>query len=182
MYMLEPQGRVMHWLMLWMLLGGIRTGLAAEAGPHLGKPATAQEIAAWNLTVFADGRGLPPGRGSVTAGKVLYQQRCMACHGVDGEGGSANELAGGKHGLTDASPDKTIGSYWPYATTLFDFIRRAMPLDAPGSLDNDQVYALCAYLLHLNKLLPPDAELDAARLGALQMPNRDGFIRMDAQK
>ncbi|MFM8333230.1 MAG: c-type cytochrome [Candidatus Methylumidiphilus sp.] len=154
---------------------------AASEGPKLGQPANPQDIAAWRLTVFPDGKGLPTGAGTVDEGKLIYQQRCASCHGADGAGGSANELAGARHGLADATPDKTIGSYWPYATTLFDFVRRAMPLDKPGSLDNNQTYAVCAYLLHLNGIVPANATLDAAALAAVKMPNRDGFTRIDAR-
>lgn len=130
--------------------------------------------------VWPDGRGLPAGRGSVTTGRVLYEQRCIACHGREGRGGIGGELAGGNPDLSAEQPDQNIGTYWPYATTLFDFVRRAMPLDAPWSLSNEEVYAVVAYLLHLNGLLPADAELDAGRLAALRMPNRDGFVGIEA--
>jgi mono/diheme cytochrome c family protein len=153
---------------------------AAAEGPKLGKPATPQEIAAWNLTVFPDGRGLPTGHGNATEGKLVYERFCGSCHGTNGAGGSSEELAGAKHGLTEANPDKTIGTYWPTATTLFDFVRRSMPPDAPGSLSNDQIYAVCAFLLHVNGIIAPSAEMNASALPQVKMPNRDGFIRVES--
>lgn len=166
------------WLPVAVMLGSPQA-LALE-GPRLATPAKPEAIAAWSMTVFPDGRGLPPGKGSVTEGQAIYAQRCASCHGVKGGGGSGPELAGASHGLTGPNPDKTLGRYWPYATTLFDYLRRAMPMDSPGSLGNDQVYALVAYLLHLNGLLQENAEMDAASLVQVKMPNRDGFIRIDA--
>lgn len=130
--------------------------------------------------VLADGTGLPPGSGTVAAGQTLYAARCQRCHGAEGRGGAGGELAGGNADLRHASPDLTIGTYWPVATTLFDFIRRAMPMDAPRSLDDDQVYAVCAYLLHLNGLWPAGERLDARSLAALRMPNRLGFDGIEA--
>jgi cytochrome c len=155
---------------------------AAPEGPKLGKPASPQDIEALSMTVFPDGKGLPAGHGTVTEGKAVYDQYCANCHGAKGSGGSAEELAGAKRGLKDASPDKTIGSYWPYATTLFDFIRRSMPLNAPGSLTKDQVYAVCAYLLHINGIIPETAEMNATTLPLVTMPNREGFIPVDTAK
>ncbi len=155
--------------------------VAAE-GPRLGKPASPEEIAAWNLTVFPDGRGLPSGHGTAAEGKPVYESHCASCHGTNGSGGSSEELAGARHGLTDANPDKTVGTYWPMATTLFDFVRRSMPPDAPGSLGNDQIYAVCAYLLHLNGIIAETAEMNALALSQVKMPNREGFIRVDAPK
>lgn len=154
---------------------------AQETAPYrFGTAASEAEIAAHNTFVFPDGEGLPAGRGSVTQGAALYRQHCVACHGANGRGGPGGELAGGTQPLTSATPDQTIGTYWPYATTLFDFIRRAMPMTAPGSLSNDNVYALTAYLLAENGIVSKDAELNAATLADISMPNRDGFIWIDA--
>lgn len=151
--------------------------LAADTlTPHLGKPASKTLIAAWNVDIFPDGSGLPPGQGNAAQGKLIYQRYCQRCHGPEGKGGSADELAGAAHGLTDNPPDKTIGTYWPYATTIFDFTRRAMPLDSPGVLSNDQFYAVTAYLLYLNNLLKEDEVMTAETLVKVKMPNRDGFI------
>lgn len=149
----------------------------APAGDRLGigRPATAAEIAGWDIDVRADGRGLPPGHGSVTEGRQIYATTCAACHGDNGEGKIGDRLVGGFGTLATAKPVKTVGSYWPYATTLFDYIRRAMPFNAPQSLTNDQVYAVSAYILYLNKIVPENAVLDAGSLPKVAMPNRNGF-------
>jgi len=159
-----------------------RSSATDLAPPALGTPATAHDIAIHATMVFPDGEGLPQGRGRVEAGSALFQRHCTACHGARGRGGSGGELAGGDEPLTSATPDKTIGTYWPFATTLFDFIRRAMPMTAPGSLKPDEVYALTAYLLFENGIVAADTELDADALRAVEMPNRDGFIWIDASR
>ena len=129
---------------------------------------------------LADGRGLPPGKGSVAEGKAIYMNQCIACHGANLEGGLGGKLIGGRGSLVNSdptkSPVKTVESYWPYATTLFDYVKRAMPLTAPGSLSNNEVYAVAAYILSEAKIVSPDSTLDAATLGKVKMPNRDGFI------
>ena len=158
----------------------VPAALAAElAPPRLGRPVPAEALARGDRHVFPDGRGLPAGRGSVAQGAVLYQAQCAACHGVDGRGLTAEELVGGVGSLASAEPEKTVGSYWPHASTLFDFIRRSMPLHAPGSLKADEVYALSAWLLHANGILPAEAVLDAASLAAVRRPNRAGFVAVD---
>ena len=166
-------------LLLILSIAPPLASVAAE-GPTLGKPASPQEIAAWNLTVYPDGKGLPLGHGSAAEGKQVYERHCASCHGSNGLGGSSEELAGGKHELTDPNPDKTIGTYWPYATTLYDFVRRSMPPNSPGSLSHDQIYAVSAYLLHLNGIIPETAEMNATTLTQVKMPNREGFFRIDA--
>ena len=166
-------------LLLILSIAPPMASVAAE-GPKLGKPASPQEIAAWNLTVYPDGKGLPLGHGSVSEGKQVYERQCASCHGSNGLGGSSEELAGGNHKLTDPNPDKTIGTYWPYATTLFDFVRRSMPPNSPNALSNDQIYAVCAYLLHLNGIIQETAEMNATTLTQVKMPNREGFLRIDA--
>lgn len=153
----------------------------APLTPRLGQPVTAADVARWDRDVFPDGRGLPAGAGRPAEGARLFQQHCQTCHGAGGRGASAEELAGAESPLRSATPDKTIGSYWPYATTLFDFIRRAKPMNAPGSLSANDVYALCAYLLHRNGLIDADTEMNAQTLPALRMPNRDGFVGIDAR-
>ncbi|WP_248323428.1 c-type cytochrome [Caballeronia sp. Sq4a] len=142
----------------------------------IGTPLTATEIAAWNIDVAPDGRGLPAGSGDVATGAHIFAAKCAACHGANGEGGLGDRLIGGRGTLASDKPVRTVGSYWPYATTLFDYIRRAMPYNAPQSLSADEVYALSAWMLNRNGIVPDDARLDAHSLAAIRMPNRDGFV------
>lgn len=149
---------------------------AAQQGQYgIGRTATAAEIAGWNIDIEPDGRGLPPGSGSVTHGREVFEQQCAACHGDKGQGGVGDRLVGGQGTLATSNPVKTVGSYWPYAPTLFDYIHRAMPQNAPESLSNEDVYAVSAYILYLNGLLPADAVLDAKTMAAIKMPNRNMF-------
>ena len=141
-----------------------------------GRPATPAEIKLWDIDVRPDGQGRPDGSGTVARGRELYQQNCEACHGPNGVGGQFDRLAGGQGSLTTDKPVKTIGSYWPYAATLFDYVRRAMPFPAPGSLSDDDTYALVAYLLNLNGIVPADGKVDRQTLPKIAMPNRDGFV------
>lgn len=147
----------------------------------IGRPATPAEIAALDIDVGPDGAGLPPGRGTAAGGAPVYAARCAGCHGKTGKEGPNDVLVGRLPGdafpfAQDPKAPKTIGSYWPYATTVFDYIRRAMPPDAPGSLKDDEVYGLVAYLLSLNELIPADAVIDAASLPKVQMPAHDHFV------
>lgn len=164
-------------VVLALLLGlGVSTHVAAEGGyENLGHPLTKEQLAGWNIDVFPNGDGLPPGKGTVQQGEKVYQAQCLACHGAKLEGGLGPTLAGGVGSLTTDKPLKTIGSYWPYATTLFDYIRRAMPFQAPQSLSDEDVYSVTAYLLHQNNILPATATVSAADLAAIRMPNRDNF-------
>jgi len=150
---------------------------SAVAAQHygLGRAPTAAEIHAWDIDIGPDGAGLPPGHGSVAEGQKIYAERCAACHGEKGVGGLADRLAGGFGTLAMNKPVRTVGSYWPYATTVFDFVRRAMPFNAPQSLSADEVYAVSAYVLYLNGVVSESAVLDAKSLPAIRMPNRDGF-------
>jgi cytochrome c len=147
----------------------------AQSRYGIGRAATPEEIAGWNIDVGRDGRGLPAGSGSVSHGHDVFASQCAACHGEKGEGGVGDRLVGGQGTLATAKPVRTVGSYWPYAPTLFDYIRRAMPQTAPQSLSNDDVYAVSAYILSLNGIVPADAMLDAKTLAAIKMPNRAGF-------
>jgi len=151
---------------------------AQEITPDLGNPAPVQLIEQWNTDVFPDGEGLPKGEGNAILGKQIYQLHCLACHGVEGMGNSADELAGAEHSLTDNPPDKIVGNYWPYATTLFDFINRAMPLSSPGVLTHNEVYSVTAYLLYLNGLIKQQTVINAKTLTAIKMPNTKGFINV----
>jgi mono/diheme cytochrome c family protein len=147
----------------------------------IGRPATPSEIAAWDIDIAPDGAGLPPGRGSATEGAALYAARCAGCHGKTGKEGPNDILVGreprqGFPFSADPKLPKTIGNYWPYATTVFDYIRRAMPPDAPGSLRDEEVYALTALLLSWNEIIAPDAVMDSTSLPKVQMPARDRFV------
>jgi len=154
---------------------------SADAGARMappfgfGKPATAAEIRAWDIDVRPDGAGLPDGRGTVAQGQALYDVKCASCHGTFGESTDYMVLAGGIGTLASDAPLRTTGSKLNYATTLFDYIRRAMPFAAPKSLSDDEVYALTAYVLNLNDILPADAALDRQSILQVRMPNRDGF-------
>lgn len=141
----------------------------------LGSTPTPAQIAGWNIDVSPEGGGLPAGAGSVAQGAALFAAKCVACHGATGEGGPGGQLVGGAGTLATAKPVRTIGSFWPYATTVYDYIHRAMPWDKPGSLAPNEVYALTAYLLNRNGILPADAVLHAATLAQVKMPNRAGF-------
>jgi len=148
-------------------------------GPNLGYAVSSEEIAAWDTSVFPDGEGLPKGEGSAQSGEVLYKSRCIMCHGKNGLGTATGvQLAGAQLDLTSEYPEQTIGSYWPYATTLFDVIRRSMPMTAPGSLSDDEVYALTAYLLFLNNIIDEYEVMDASKLPKVRMPNEGGFINI----
>lgn len=150
----------------------------SAAGPGLGKPVPADWVAARNSSIYPDGRGLPGGSGTANGGRVVYQQKCASCHGERGEGGYGGHLVG-RGPLNGANADKTVGNYWPFATTIFDFIRRAMPMSAPASLAADETYAVTAFLLYLNEIVRIDDEMNAGRLPAVRMPNRDGFVWID---
>ena len=151
----------------------------ANTSSGLGTPATSAQIRAWNDEVTPSGANLPPGSGSVAQGEKVYAAQCAACHGANGQGGPMDKLVGGQGTLGTATPVKTIGSYWPYATTVFDYVRRAMPFNRPGTLTNDEVYAVTAYVLHMNDIVPAGATMDAATLPKVQMPNRNEFILKD---
>ena len=158
----------------------------ADGAPRFGfgRPATPEEIRAWDIDVRPDGTGLPSGRGTVAAGAALYSEQCAVCHGADGRGGEFEALVGRepRKGFPFGKDAKlvelrTVGNYWPYATTLYDYINRSMPQAVPGTLTPDEVYSLVAYLLHLNEIIPKDAVMDAQTLPKVVMPARDRFVR-----
>ena len=162
-----------------ILAGAVAVSFAVNAAesPGLGTPITEAEAKAWDLSILPGGEGLPPGRGSVKQGELIYEQKCQGCHAEKGAGTPADKLVGGQGTLNgDVPPVKTVGSYWPYATTLFDYIRRAMPLAEPQSLSADEVYALSAYILNLNGIIGERATMDAKSLPKVKMPNRDKFF------
>jgi cytochrome c len=144
------------------------------AGPGLGQPIGEADLANWNISILPDGSGLPPGGGTPAQGAPIYAQKCASCHGENGKGGVNAAVVGGAP-VTGMDSVKTIANFWPYATTLFDFIRRAMPYQQPRSLTDDEVYALTAYLLAANKLIGDNDPMNARTLPKVRMPNRDGF-------
>lgn len=166
-------------LMLSFLVLGCKQKLSPDALPTtgwpeqfgFGKPATAQQVAAWDIDVRPDGKGLPAGAGTAVQGRAIYAAKCASCHGNTGVEGPYSHLVS-----SDTSKAKTIGNYWPYATTLFDYVRRAMPFNAPGSLTNEEVYHLTAYLLHANGLVDSTSVLDAQSLPKVVMPARQLFV------
>jgi hypothetical protein len=161
------------------VLGGVALALVAGvagAAPDLGEPLTDADLAGLAITIGPDGRGLPSGQGTAIDGVDLYVEKCASCHGVRGQGRTGPALAGGAGTLAGRSPVRTVGSYWPQATTLFDYIRRAMPYDRPLSLTNEQVYQVTAYVLWLNGIVGRDEVIDARSLPAVKMPNRAGFV------
>ena len=142
-----------------------------------GQLATPEQIAGWDIDVRPDGVGLPPGSGTVEDGETLYEEQCAACHGSFGEGvGRFPSLAGGEGSLKDERPQKTVGSYWKYTSTLWDYIHRAMPFAQPESLSDDEVYAVTAYVLYLNDLVEDDFELTRENLSSIRLPNEGSFI------
>jgi S-disulfanyl-L-cysteine oxidoreductase SoxD len=174
--------------LILLAVGAIIPGARAQGYPSafsFGEPATEQDIAKVAIAIPADGKGLPPGRGDYAKGKQVYETACAACHGGDLRGvaglpdmpaGAALRLIGGRGTLTNQKPVVTVESYWPYATTLFDYTRRAMPFTAPGTLTADEVYAVSAYILAEANIIDKTTVLDAENLPKVQMPNRDGFI------
>ncbi len=164
-------------LLIALFLGCAGPVFAADA-PLLGTPVSEADLAAWNIEIAPNGAGLPPGRGTAAEGEKIFADKCQRCHGEKGVGKPNDQLVGGFGTL--ATPDKpavkTVGSFWPYATTLFDYVRRAMPWDAPRSLSEAEVYAVAAYILRENKIIGDGDVMDAATLPKVAMPNRDGFI------
>jgi S-disulfanyl-L-cysteine oxidoreductase SoxD len=145
-------------------------------GPNLGTTPSAAMLVAMDTSIPPSGAGLPAGSGNVAQGQKVYDAKCQACHGPKGVGKPADPLVGGIGSLASGKPMRTVGSYWPYATTLFDYTRRAMPTTAPMSLTNEEVYAVTAYVLFLNGIVPESAVMNAQTLPQVKMPNRDGFI------
>lgn len=173
-------GRCAPWLAGTTLAMGLAasagTGWAVEGALGLGHRPSEEQIRAWDIDVTPFGDGLPPGRGSAKEGAKVYAVKCASCHGQTGVEGPAPRLIGGVGTLATADPVKTVGSYWPYATTVFDYVRRAMPLTAPQSLTADETYAVVAWMLAQNGIIPPDRVLDASTLPKVEMPNRKGFV------
>ena len=161
-----------------IILGVIAAGaLTSQAlAFDFGRPAIPDEIKLWDIDVRPDGKGLPEGGGTVAQGKQVFADNCAVCHGDNGQGGIKDRLVGGQGTLASDMPIKTVGSFWPYATTLFDYIRRAMPLYESKSLTNDEVYGVVAYLLTLNGVIGEGEMMNAQTLPKVTMPNREGFV------
>ena len=141
----------------------------------IGRAATPAELGNWGASIGPNGEGLPPGRATAADGKNAYERRCARCHGLTGTEGPDSSLVGGADTLASERPLKTVGSYWPFATTLWDYTNRAMPFDQPGSLTPDEVYGVVAYVLFLNAIIGENDPIDASSLPRVRMPNRDGF-------
>ena len=149
----------------------------AQQSPDLGKPISPEDLASWDISIGPDGVGLPPGSGTVKQGEAVFVAKCQACHNEKGAGTPNDRLVGGQGSLPgERPPVKTIGSYWPFATTLFDYIRRAMPFNESKSLTNDELYGVVAYLLNLNGVIQESETMNAQSLPKVAMPNHDGFI------
>ena len=149
----------------------------AQQSPNLGKPISPEDLVSWDISIGPDGTGLPLGSGTVQQGEAVFAAKCQACHGAKGAGQPNDRLVGGQGSLPgDKPPVKTVGSYWPYATTLFDYIRRAMPLNESKALTSDEVYGVVAYLLNLNGIIAEGETMNAQSLPKVAMPNREGFI------
>jgi cytochrome c len=153
--------------------------VASAQTPQFGQPISPADLAPWYIDIGPDGTNLPPGSGTVAQGEAVYAAKCQGCHGEKGAGKPNDRLVGGQGSLAPGKGPvvKTVGSYWPYATTLFDYVRRAMPLPQPKSLTDDEVYAVSAYILNLNGIIGADAEMNAQTLAKVEMPNRNGFIK-----
>ena len=167
----------MHERVGWIAAAALAcvSAAAAQDGPGLGVPATPEQIAGWDISIAPDGAGLPPGSGTAAAGKAVYDAKCVACHGAEGAGRPNDQLVGGQGTLREAAPIRTVGSYWPYATTVFDYIRRAMPYVTPHTLTADETYAVTAYLLARNGVIGEADVMDATTLPKVAMPNRANF-------
>jgi len=155
-------------------------GLFAQSPKYgVGRTPTPEEIRVMDISILPDGTGLPEGRGTAAEGREVYSRRCSRCHGPKGEGGDEpkqSPLVGGRGSLKTPRPLKTVGSYWPYAPSVWDYVNRAMPLDRPGTLTHNQVYSLVAFILSMNGVIAEDDLLDAKTLSKIRMPNRDGFV------
>ncbi len=159
-----------------LLVVGSELAAAQTQGTGLGRQVTPTEVARWGPIIGPDGDGLPAGRSTPAEGRAVYDRRCAACHGPTGQEGPDAPLAGGQGSLATEQARKTVGSYWPVATTLWDYVNRAMPFNQPGSLSAEEVYAAVAYVLYLNDLIGEDDPVDAETLPRIEMPNRNGFV------
>ena len=161
----------------------VASAAAAADTPKFGKPISEADAAAWDISIGPDGVGLPAGSGTPQQGATVYAAKCAACHGAKGEGGAGPRLVGGQGTLRAPTPPvQTVGSYWPYATTVFDYVRRTMPWDKPKTLTNDEVYAVTAYILNMNGIVKEGEAMNKDTLPKVRMPNRDGFTELYPNK
>jgi mono/diheme cytochrome c family protein len=165
--------RPVQWC-IWSVL--VVLGVSTAFAQGLGKPISEADVAAWDISILPDGTGLPAGSGSPEQGSTVFAAKCAVCHGENGKGGSAAALVGGQPLTSGIETAKTVANFWPYATTIFDFTRRAMPWPRPRTLTNDEVYALTAFILAQNKIIGANDVMNAQTLPKVRMPNRDGFI------
>ena len=161
---------------LFLLAGNAISDVFGKKNPNLGKSLSDEEVKKYDFVIMPNGQGLPNGQGSVDAGKNLYDIHCMACHGKEGVKGLNGDLAGGHGTISGPLPKKTVGSYWPYSTILFDYIRRAMPYQNPGSLTNDEIYSISAYILFINNIIDSEMILNKNNLPGVKMPNSENFV------
>lgn len=164
------------WMPSALLLVVAAAALAQSPKYGVGRPPTADELRGLATAVAPDGAGLPEGSGTPAEGREVFATNCARCHGEKAEGGVGPVLVGGQGTLATAKPLKTVGSFWPYATTVWDYVNRAMPFDHPGTLKPAQVYAVVAYILNINGVIGNDQVMDAKSLPKVKMPNRDGFV------
>ncbi|HEY2015451.1 MAG TPA: cytochrome c [Bryobacteraceae bacterium] len=160
--------------LLMLAVAGVLVAQSPKYG--VGHTPTAEELRQWDISIGTDGAGLPEGSGTAAAGREIYTNRCSNCHGAKGEGRDSVPLAGGQGTLKNPKPLRTVGSYWPHATTIFDYVNRAMPFKNPGMLSHDQVYAVTAYVLFLNGIVGENDVINKESLPKIRMPNRDGFV------
>ena len=169
-------------LLATLLIGSTAAAAAADM-PKFGKPISEADAAAWDISIGPDGVGLPAGSGTPAQGAMVFAAKCAACHGAKGEGGAGPRLVGGQGTLAaPAIPVQTVGSYWPYATTVFDYVRRTMPWNQPKTLSNDEVYAVTAYILNINGIVRDGEAMNKDTLAKVRMPNRDGFSELYPNK
>lgn len=173
---MRNKSKVYGWTLASVFVCSTITVFAAENAVHLGQPVTEAELQGWDLIVMPDGSGLPAGKGNAVQGRAVFEQQCAACHGVSGQGMAGVPALANEAAAEGDAVLRTVGNYWPYASTLFDYVRRAMPPTAPKSLSTEQVYQVVAYVLLLNGIVADDFELTNINLPTIEMPNHDGFV------
>ena len=174
----QMDAKLIFFFTSFCILAACSTNQNTSGPVKLGKPISEAQVAAWNIDISESGIGLPTGSSTPKIGASIYQEKCALCHGDKGQGGVANQLVGGG-ALNTEKPIKTVGSFWPYTATIFDYVKRSMPHQAPQSLTNAEVYGVTAYILYMNKIIGFEDVMNAKTLPLVKMPNRDGFIRIE---